>query len=46
VNSLIYINQSIPSYAVSLNSIAKTTSNYPFKNMEKTKISMDILLKK
>jgi len=41
VNSLIYINQSIPSYAVSLNSIAKTTSNYPFKNMEKTKISLD-----
>ena len=41
VNSLIYINQSIPSYAVSLNSIAKTISSYPFKNMEKTKITLD-----
>lgn len=41
VNSLIYINQSIPSYAVSLNSIAKTTSSYPFKNMEKTCITLD-----
>ena len=41
VNSLIYINQSVPSYGVSLNSIAKLTSNYPFKNMENTKITLD-----
>ncbi len=41
VNSLIYINQSIPSYGASLNSIAKTVSNYPFKNMEQTRITLD-----
>ena len=41
VNSLIYINQSIPSYGVSLNSIAKSTSSYPFKNMEPTHITLD-----
>ena len=41
VNSLIYINQSVPSYGVSLNSIAKISSNYPFKNMESTKITLD-----
>ena len=41
VNSLIYINQSIPSYAASLNSIAKTVSNYPFKNMKHLKITFD-----
>lgn len=38
---MIYINQSIPSYGASLNSIAKTVSNYPFKNMEQTKITLD-----
>jgi cleavage and polyadenylation specificity factor subunit 1 len=41
VNSLIYINQSVPSYGVSLNSIAKTTSKYPFRNMESTRITLD-----
>ena len=41
VNSLIYINQSVPSYGVSLNSIAKATSSYPFKSMENTRITLD-----
>lgn len=41
MNSLIYINQSIPSYGASLNSIAKTVSNYPFKSMEQTRITLD-----
>jgi cleavage and polyadenylation specificity factor subunit 1 len=41
VNSIIYINQSVPSYGVSLNSIAKTTSKYPFRNMESTTITLD-----
>ena len=41
VNGLIYINQSVPSYGVSLNSIGKTTTKYPFKNMENTKITLD-----
>ncbi|CAF0847441.1 unnamed protein product [Brachionus calyciflorus] len=41
-NSLIYINQSVPSYAVSLNSIARTTSHYPFKAyLENIKITLD-----
>lgn len=42
VNSLIYINQSVPSYAVSLNSLATRTSSYPFKtDLEYTKITLD-----
>jgi hypothetical protein len=41
VNSLIYLNQSVPSYGVSLNSISRTTSSYPFKNMESSKITLD-----
>jgi cleavage and polyadenylation specificity factor subunit 1 len=41
LNSLIYINQSVPSYGVSLNSLAKLTSAYPFKSMESTHITLD-----
>lgn len=41
LNSLIYINQSVPSYGVTLNSIAKLTSSYPFRNMEHVKITLD-----
>ncbi|RNA20066.1 Cleavage and polyadenylation specificity factor subunit 1 [Brachionus plicatilis] len=42
VNSLIYINQSVPSYAVSLNSIARNTSHYPFKtHFESLRITLD-----
>ncbi len=40
-NSLIYVNQSVPSYGVSLNSIAKLTSNYPLKNMDHIKVALD-----
>jgi len=29
VNSLIYLNQSIPPYGVSLNSLADTSTNFP-----------------
>lgn len=29
VNSLIYLNQSVPPYGVSLNSIASYTTNFP-----------------
>ncbi len=42
VNSLIYINQSVPSYAISLNSMAKLNSAYPFKSMEHVKCTLDM----
>ena len=29
VNSLIYLNQSIPPYGISLNSLAETSTNFP-----------------
>ncbi|XP_057671339.1 cleavage and polyadenylation specificity factor subunit 1 [Diorhabda carinulata] len=41
VNSLIYLNQSIPPYGVSLNSIAETSSNFPLKPQEDLKITLD-----
>lgn len=41
LNSLIYINQSVPSYGVSLNSMAKQASSYPFKSMEYARITLD-----
>lgn len=42
VNSLIYINQSVPSYAVSINSMARNISHYPFKtHYEHLKITLD-----
>lgn len=41
VNSLIYLNQSIPPYGVSLNSIAETSSNFPLKPQEDIKITLD-----
>jgi cleavage and polyadenylation specificity factor subunit 1 len=41
VNSMIYINQSVPSYSISLNSIAKQNSKYPFRDMEHVRISLD-----
>ncbi|KAK9754601.1 Mono-functional DNA-alkylating methyl methanesulfonate N-term [Popillia japonica] len=34
VNALIYLNQSIPPYGVSLNSIAETSTNFPLKVQE------------
>ncbi|KAL1516840.1 hypothetical protein ABEB36_000686 [Hypothenemus hampei] len=41
VNSLIYLNQSIPPYGVSVNSIAETSSNFPLKSQDNLKISFD-----
>lgn len=33
VNALIYLNQSIPPYGVSLNSLAETCSNFPLSKL-------------
>ncbi|XP_072375560.1 cleavage and polyadenylation specificity factor subunit 1 [Diabrotica undecimpunctata] len=41
INSLIYLNQSIPPYGVSLNSIADNSSNFPLKPQEDIKITLD-----
>ncbi|CAD1469341.1 unnamed protein product, partial [Heterotrigona itama] len=41
VNSLIYLNQSIPPYGVSLNSLAETSTNFPLKPQEGVKISLE-----
>lgn len=32
VNSLIYLNQSVPPYGVALNSLAESTTNFPLSN--------------
>lgn len=32
MNGLIYLNQSIPPYGVSLNSVAETSTNFPLSN--------------
>ncbi|GBP39414.1 Cleavage and polyadenylation specificity factor subunit 1 [Eumeta japonica] len=41
VNSLIYLNQSIPPYGVSLNSVAGHTTNFPLRIQEGVCISLD-----
>ncbi|XP_050511549.1 cleavage and polyadenylation specificity factor subunit 1 isoform X11 [Diabrotica virgifera virgifera] len=41
INSLIYLNQSIPPYGVSLNSIADSSTNFPLKPQEDIKITLD-----
>lgn len=41
VNALIYLNQSIPPYGVSLNSIAETCTNFPLKPQEELNVSLD-----
>ncbi|XP_015127450.1 cleavage and polyadenylation specificity factor subunit 1 [Diachasma alloeum] len=41
VNSLIYLNQSIPPYGVSLNSLAETSTNFPLKAQEGVKMSLE-----
>lgn len=41
INSLIYLNQSVPSYGVSLNSTAEHSTNFPLKPQDGVKISLD-----
>ncbi|XP_030753926.1 cleavage and polyadenylation specificity factor subunit 1 [Sitophilus oryzae] len=41
VNALIYLNQSIPPYGVSVNSIAESCSNFPLKPQDDVKITFD-----
>ncbi|KAJ8922194.1 hypothetical protein NQ315_004131 [Exocentrus adspersus] len=41
VNALIYLNQSIPPYGVSLNSIAESCSSFPLKAQDDIKITLD-----
>lgn len=41
VNSLIYLNQSVPPYGVSLNSIATHTTNFPLRIQEGVCITLD-----
>jgi cleavage and polyadenylation specificity factor subunit 1 len=41
VNALIYLNQSIPPYGVSLNSIAENSTNFPLKPQEDLNVSLD-----
>ncbi|CAB0028580.1 unnamed protein product [Trichogramma brassicae] len=40
-NSLIYLNQSIPPYGVSLNSLADNSTNFPLKPQEGVRISLE-----
>ncbi|XP_034934002.1 cleavage and polyadenylation specificity factor subunit 1 [Chelonus insularis] len=41
VNSLIYLNQSIPPYGVALNSLTDTSTNFPLKAQEGAKMSLE-----
>ncbi|KAG5672216.1 hypothetical protein PVAND_002358 [Polypedilum vanderplanki] len=41
INSLIYLNQSVPSYGVSLNSTADHSTNFPLRPQDGVKISLD-----
>lgn len=41
INSLIYLNQSVPSYGVSLNSTAEHSTSFPLKPQDGVKISLD-----
>jgi len=41
VNSLIYLNQSVPSYGVSLNSSADHSTNFPLRPQDGVKMSLD-----
>ncbi|XP_055372472.1 cleavage and polyadenylation specificity factor subunit 1 [Condylostylus longicornis] len=41
VNSLIYLNQSVPPYGVSLNSTADHSTSFPLKPQDGVKISLD-----
>nr|XP_033788937.1 cleavage and polyadenylation specificity factor subunit 1 [Geotrypetes seraphini] len=41
VNSLLYLNQSVPPYGVSLNSLTNGTTAFPLRVQEEVKISLD-----
>ncbi|XP_063236950.1 cleavage and polyadenylation specificity factor subunit 1 [Bacillus rossius redtenbacheri] len=41
INSLIYLNQSVPPFGVSLNSIAETSTSFPLKIQEDVKLTME-----
>lgn len=41
VNSLLYLNQSVPPYGVSLNSMTNGTTAFPLRAQEEVKISLD-----
>lgn len=41
VNSLIYLNQSVPPFGVALNSIAKTLTNFPLGQQEDVNLVLD-----
>lgn len=41
VNSLIYLNQSVPPFGVALNSIAKTLTNFPLVQQEDVNLVLD-----
>lgn len=40
-NSLLYLNQSLPTVGVSLNSLGETSTDYPLKSLPDVKISFD-----
>ncbi|OCT77362.1 hypothetical protein XELAEV_18032563mg, partial [Xenopus laevis] len=41
VNSLLYLNQSVPPYGVSLNSLTNGTTSFPLKPQEEVRITLD-----
>ncbi|XP_014854007.1 PREDICTED: cleavage and polyadenylation specificity factor subunit 1 [Poecilia mexicana] len=41
VNSLLYLNQSVPPYGVSLNSLTNGTTSFPLRVQEEVKIALD-----
>ncbi|XP_077335360.1 cleavage and polyadenylation specificity factor subunit 1-like [Lithobates pipiens] len=41
VNSLLYLNQSVPPYGVSLNSLTNGTTSFPLKSHDAIRISLD-----
>lgn len=45
VNALIYLNQSIPPYGVSLNSLAETCSNFPLSKYSTIYFNLKLILK-
>ncbi|KFM57862.1 Cleavage and polyadenylation specificity factor subunit 1, partial [Stegodyphus mimosarum] len=41
VNSLLYLNQSVPPYGISLNSFTDFSTSFPLKPQEGVKLSLD-----